>query len=755
MASNPFNSRSTLKTAHGTYTYFDLERPEERQDRARGQAALLDQGAARVDAPQRGRVRGHAGRRRGPGQLERQEPAKEEIPFMPGRVVLQDFTGVPCVVDLAAMRDAMKKLGGDPNLINPLVKCDLVIDHSVQVDAFGSDGGGRPHHQRVKGVRAQHRSATSSSSGASSRLSNFSVVPPATGIVHQVNLEYLSKGVLTKTEGGETIAYPDSCVGTDSHTTMENGLGVVGWGVGGIEAEAVMLGQPIYMLTPEVIGFKLKGKLPEGTTATDLVLTVTEILRKKGVVDKFVEFYGEGLAALSVPTARRSRTWPPNTAPPWASSPSTRRRSITCASPGAMKPRSPSSRPTARPTASSGPPTPPSRSSPTRWSSTSRPSSPRSPAPSARRTASSSRNVKKLAQGTRRQPSARSPAWRNTNRWAERVARPTRSTAPSGPCPQARQTSGCDGAPHPAPPVRNRRSTSTLPHVPRRRRHRGHHQLHQHQQPRRADRRRPGRPQGPRPGPHPPPVGQDQPRPRLQGRHRLPHDKAGLNEDLEALGFYTVGYGCTTCIGNSGPLPDEIEAAIKERSVVASVLSGNRNFEGRVHPHVKANYLASPPLCVAYAIAGTVNIDLATEPLARARTASRCSSRTSGPRQGSAGHVKAQCLTPEQFRKQYANVFNGNETWNKVPVSKSDSYKWNESSHLHPQAAVLREHEAPTPTRPSRSAAPACSPTSPTRSPPTTSPPRATSPRPAPPVSTSSRSASRRPTSTATARAAA
>lgn len=230
------------------------------------------------------------------------KPAKEEIPFMVGRVVLQDFTGVPCVVDLATMRNAMKDLGGDPNAINPLVPCDLVIDHSVQVDSFagGRDGmTALTFNNKLEFERNIERYEFLKWGQQS--LSNFRCVPPATGIVHQVNLEYLSPGVLTKQQGGETIAYPDSCVGTDSHTTMINGLGVVGWGVGGIEAEAVMLGQPYYMLPPEVIGFKLVGKLPEGATATDLVLTVTQMLRKKGVVDKFVEFFGPGIAALSVP----------------------------------------------------------------------------------------------------------------------------------------------------------------------------------------------------------------------------------------------------------------------------------------------------------------------------------------------------------------------------------------------------------------------------------------------------------------------
>ncbi len=298
MPANPFNSRRTLKTAHGSYTYFSLK-------------ALTEKKVGRVEKlPVSIKVLLEAMLRNvdgfvvtdddvaGLANWDAKAPAKEEIPFMPARVVLQDFTGVPCVVDLAAMRDAMKALGGDPNLINPLVPCDLVIDHSVQVDDFARSVSLTINAQREF---ERNNERYEFLKWGQQSLANFRCVPPATGIVHQVNLEYLAKAVWMRTEGGEKVAFPDSCVGTDSHTTMVNGLGVVGWGVGGIEAEAVMLGQPIYMLTPEVIGFRLKGKLPEGTTATDLVLTVTQMLRKKGVVDKFVEFFGEGLASMSVP----------------------------------------------------------------------------------------------------------------------------------------------------------------------------------------------------------------------------------------------------------------------------------------------------------------------------------------------------------------------------------------------------------------------------------------------------------------------
>jgi len=295
---DPFRARSTLRTAHGVYTFYDLH-------------ALERQGIGRVPRlPYSIKVLLEAMLRNldgfvvtaddvaGLANWEARSPAQVEMPFMPGRVVLQDFTGVPCVVDLAAMRDAMQRLGGDPAVINPLVPCDLVIDHSVQVDAFGSRVALTINAQKEF---ERNRERYEFLKWGQQSLGNFRVVPPATGIVHQVNLEYLARCVWSSPGADGEVAFPDSCVGTDSHTTMVNGLGVVGWGVGGIEAEAVMLGQPVYMLTPEVIGFRLKGRLPEGSTATDLVLTVTQMLRKRGVVDKFVEFCGPGLAELSVP----------------------------------------------------------------------------------------------------------------------------------------------------------------------------------------------------------------------------------------------------------------------------------------------------------------------------------------------------------------------------------------------------------------------------------------------------------------------
>jgi aconitate hydratase len=565
---------------------------------------------------------------------------------MPGRVVLQDFTGVPCVVDLAAMRDAMRRLGGSPALINPAVQCDLVIDHSVQVDAFASKSALTINAEK-EFERNQERYEFLKWGQQS--LSNFSVVPPATGIVHQVNLEYLAKGVLTQERDGQKVAFPDSCVGTDSHTTMINGLGVVGWGVGGIEAEAVMLGQPVYMLTPEVIGFRLKGKLPEGSTATDLVLTVTEMLRKRGVVDKFVEFFGEGMAALSVP----DRATIANMAPEYGATvgffPVDRqtldylrftgrddatvelvekycRASGLFWEPGSAEPEFTDllelDLSTVQPSLA-GPKRPQDRVL--------------------------LKNVKSEFLTALTAPAGNKGLGVSPDRAkASAVARHmggTTSTLHHGSVVIAAITS-CTNTSNPDVMIaaglvaRKARALGLT--------------------------RKPWVKTSLAPGS------------KVVTEY---YNKGGLTEDLDALGFNTVGYGCTTCIGNSGPLPDEIDAAIKEGDLaVASVLSGNRNFEGRVHPSVKANYLASPPLVVAYAIAGRVDIDLTTEPLATSNTGKPVYLRDIWPTHAEVQALKAKCATPDQYRSQYANVFTGNPQWNAVPVSSSELYRWSDAS---------------------------------------------------------------------------
>ena len=661
-AANPFNARKTLSTKSGNYTYFSLD-------------ALKQQNIGHVDRlPYSIKVLLEAMLRNVDGFVvsaddvtglaawNAKSPAKVELPFMPGRVVLQDFTGVPCVVDLAAMRDAMKALGGDPNQINPLVPCDLVIDHSVQVDAFGSkvalsinsDKEFQRNRERYEFLKWGQQS-----------LRNFRCVPPATGIVHQVNLEYLSPGVLTKQTGTasggtapggtalqsrdpQTVVYPDSCVGTDSHTTMINGLGVVGWGVGGIEAEAVMLGQPYYMLTPEVIGVKLTGKLPEGATATDLVLTVTQMLRKKGVVDKFVEFFGPGIAALTVP----DRATIANMAPEYGATMGffpVDQRAVDYLR---FTNRAEQAELTEAYCKANG-----------LWWDASKPdpeftdvleldlgtiqpslAGPKRPQDRVLLKDVKSEFTKALsapmgnsgfglaadrltATGT---VTCRSGKPRDLKHGAVVIAAITSCTNTSN--PDVMIAAGLVARKARALGLRQRSwvKTSLAP---------GSKVVTEYL------------------------------------------DKSGLSADLDALGFQTVGYGCTTCIGNSGPLPEEIESAIKQGDLVAaSVLSGNRNFEGRVHPAVKANYLASPPLVVAYAIAGTVDIDLATDPIGTSDNGKPVYLKDIWPTHQEVTALRDSCVTPEQFKKEYGNVFNGNPTWNAVPVSKSDQYKWNDKS---------------------------------------------------------------------------
>jgi len=672
---DPFNARATLKTQHGEYTYYDLN-------------ALKRQGVGHVDRlPFSIKVLLEAMLRNVDGFIvtaddvaglanwNAKAPAQTELPFMPGRVVLQDFTGVPCVVDLAAMRDAIKRLGGDPSAINPAVPCDLVIDHSVQVDAFGTRAALTINAQ--KEFERNNERYEFLKWGQQS-LSNFRVVPPATGIVHQVNLEFLARGVWTREIDGETVAYPDSLVGTDSHTTMINGLGVVGWGVGGIEAEAVMLGQPIYMLTPDVIGFRLKGKLPEGATATDLVLTITEMLRARGVVDKFVEFCGPGLAALGVAdratianmapeygatmgffpidaatldylrlTGRSEETvalveayckanglfWEPGAAEPEFTD--LIELDLGTVQPSLAGPRRPQDRVILSQMKSMwrrelvdafGKPVPGEEVRVDRWAGEGGES------------------------GRVQEPGETMAAVNAPERAAKGQGVPVtldgkRFNMYHGDVVIAAITS-CTNTSNPDVMIA---------------------------------------------------AGLVARKARALGLTRAPwvktslapgstvvtayFDKANLTEDLEALGFHTVGYGCTTCIGNSGPLPEEVTRAIKAGDlVVASVLSGNRNFEGRINPDVKANYLASPPLVVAYAIAGTVDIDLASEPLARTADGRDVFLKDIWPTHAEIQAIKAAAVTPEQFRKQYANVFTGNETWNNVPVSQSELFPWDEKS---------------------------------------------------------------------------
>ena len=586
---------------------------------------------------------------------------EQEIAFMPGRVVLQDFTGVPCVVDLAAMRSAMVRLGGDPAKVNPLVPCDLVIDHSVQVDAFAS-GVALSINNRHEFDRNRERYEFLKWGQRSFR--NFRVVPPATGIVHQVNLEYLAKVVW---DDGASL-FPDSLVGTDSHTTMINGLGVVGWGVGGIEAEAVMLGQPVYMLIPETVGVRLHGRLPEGATATDLVLRVTELLRNHGVVGKFVEFFGPGLAEM--PLANRATI--ANMAPEY----------------GATVGLFPIDEQTLRYLELTG------------------------------RPAELVRTVEQYArlQGLWREDGVEAqygevleldlsrirPALAGPRRPQDRVdledmrSQWHRSLADHFGKPDAVEQvrtdrwngeGGADDA-APATAVAVAAPPRAMVELDGERFELRHGDvvvaaitsctntsnpsvmvgagLLARKAAARGLRRKPWVKTSLAPGS------------RVVTEYLA---KAGLLADLEQLGFHVVGYGCTTCIGNTGPLPEPISAAINGHDLVAaSVLSGNRNFEGRIHPDVKANYLASPPLVVAYALAGTVDIDLSAEPIGTDAAGKPVFLREIWPSEAEIDATLRASLGREQFTSQYASVFEGSEEWQAIEAPAGEMYRWDEAS---------------------------------------------------------------------------
>ncbi|HEV2104869.1 MAG TPA: aconitate hydratase AcnA [Candidatus Eisenbacteria bacterium] len=571
-----------------------------------------------------------------------------ELPFKPARVILQDFTGVPCVVDLAAMRDAVKRLGADPKRINPLVPVDLVIDHSVQVDVFGNVLA-LERNAEIEFTRNRERYEFLR--WGQQAFSNFRVVPPATGIVHQVNLEYLARTVLVRDEGGVPVALPDSLVGTDSHTTMINGLGVLGWGVGGIEAEAVMLGQPLYMLTPQVVGFRLTGRLRDGVTATDLVLTVTQMLRAKGVVDKFVEFHGPGLSAMSLP----DRATLGNMAPEYGATVGffpvdaetlrylerTGRRDAAalaeayCKEQGLFRTDA----------------TPDPAFSDTLAldlgdveASVAGPKRPQDRVALREMKASFRRGlgapVRERGYGLSEADLARTAAVR-TNGHADTLAHGAVVIAAITSCTNTSNPSVMLGAGRLARKA-VARGLAVKPYVK---------------------------------------------------TSMAPGSKvvteylraSGTLADLEALGFDVVGYGCTTCIGNSGPLPEPVAKAVEDgRLVAAAVLSGNRNFEGRVNPLTRANYLASPPLVVAYALAGTVDIDFEREPLGTGKDGRPVFLRELWPSQQEIADAIAASLDPSMFTRSYGNVFDGNPKWNAIPVAGGELYRWDaESTYIH------------------------------------------------------------------------
>ncbi|WP_052888385.1 aconitate hydratase AcnA [Thermogemmatispora carboxidivorans] len=637
--SDAFDARSRLSGDYGTVTYYRLE-------------ALARHGVALERLPFTVKILLENLLRHYDGELitektvlalARWQPGKaassdEEFPFMPARVLLQDFTGVPAVADLAAMRSAVARMGGDPQKINPLVPADLVIDHSVQVDVFGSTLAFQRNVEREYERNSERYALLR---WAQQAFRNFRVVPPGTGIVHQVNLEYLASVVMTKETQGERLAFPDTLVGTDSHTTMVNGLGVLGWGVGGIEAEAVLLGQPLYLLTPEVIGVRIFGALPEGSTATDLVLTVTQLLRKRGVVGKFVEFTGPGLRYLSL----ADRATIANMSPEF----------------GATATLFPVDEETLRYLRSTGrdPELIQLVEDYTRAQGLFR--SDDAPEPLFDDLLELDLATIEPSLAGPRRPQDRVPlarvgqVFRET--YADRIGSNghrrsatvhlgnTQTTLSDGAVAIAAITS-CTNTSNPSVMIAAgllakhavERGLTVKPTV----------------------------------------------KTSLAPGSRAVIDyleSADLLPYLEALRFHLVGFGCTTCIGNSGPLPEPVAEAVQANDlVVAAVLSGNRNFEGRIHPQVRASFLASPPLVVAYALAGTVDIDLTKDPIGYDANGEPVYLREIWPSQEEINAVVSRAISPELFKKNYGHVFEGDEHWRSLSNATGPLFNWDPNS---------------------------------------------------------------------------
>ena len=642
---NSFDAKASFDTGSGTAHYYRLSKLQEdglgNVDRLPFsikvllEALLRNENGYNVTADD---VKGLAA-------YNAKEPANIEIPFKPARVILQDFTGVPSVVDLAALRSAMDRLGGDPQRINPQIPVDLVIDHSVQVDEYDSPLA-LANNAAIEFERNRERYEFLR--WGQQAFKNFSVVPPASGIIHQVNLEYLAKGVQTETQDGAEVVFPDSLVGTDSHTTMINGLGVVGWGVGGIEAEAVMLGQPIYMLTPEVIGFKITGKLPEGSTATDLALVVTQMLRERGVVGKFVEFYGAGLSSMTLP----DRATIANMAPEY----------------GATMGFFPVDAETLRYLHQTGRLEDEIELVETYTKAQGLFRTDDTPDPEFQDTLELDLSTVQPSLAGPKRPQDRILLSDMKKEWEEGLQAPVKKRGFGLSDEQLRNTgtlemkgesltlthgdvviaaiTSCTNTSNPSVMLASglvakkavEAGLTVKPYV----------------------------------------------KTSLAPGSKVVTEylnDAGLTPYLDELGFYTVGYGCTTCIGNSGPLPEPVVKAINEGDLVAaSVLSGNRNFEGRINPHVRANYLASPPLVVAYAIAGTVDIDLVNEPLGRGKNGQDVYLSDVWPSYDDLTEYMSNAMKPETFRRMYDGIEESNETWNKIPVKGGDLFAWDEES---------------------------------------------------------------------------
>ncbi|HEY1285398.1 MAG TPA: aconitate hydratase [Solirubrobacterales bacterium] len=682
---NSFGSRSELQVANRVYEVYRLDALQQRFDVARLPYSIkvllenvlrLEDGTS-VTAEDVEAI----------ASWDAAATPSIEIPFQPARVLMQDFTGVPAVVDLAAMRDAMADLGGDPERINPLVDVDLVIDHSVQVDAFGNE---RAFAVNAEREFERNRERYSFLKWGREAFDNFSVVPPATGICHQVNLEHIAQVVYGRERDGAMQAYPDTLVGTDSHTTMVNGLGVLGWGVGGIEAEAAMLGQPISMLLPQVVGFRLEGSLPQGATATDLVLTVTELLRQHGVVSRFVEFFGSGISSLSL----ADRATIGNMSPEFGS---------TCAI-------FPVDAETLRYLEFTGRPTEAIElvDAYSREQGMFHDEGSEDPVFSATLELDLD-SVEPSIAGPKR-PQDRVPLARAKAAFldameefdpdaAEQLSGVDEAGEESFPAsdPPAEDHDDANGRPRPVPSADTALATlersedaidvtlgdgtvveldhgrvviaaitsctnTSNPTVMV-----GAGLLARNAVERGLERK--------------PWV-----KTSLAPGSTVVTDylaKAGLTEYLDRLQFNLVGYGCTTCIGNSGPLPPEISAAVEERDlVVCSVLSGNRNFEGRINHDVKANYLASPPLVVAYALAGRMDLDLTSEPLGEGPDGEPVHLRDIWPDPDEVKEVVGRSIASEMFTRNYAEVLEGDENWRAVEVPEEDRYSWPDSTYV-------------------------------------------------------------------------
>jgi len=572
------------------------------------------------------------------------KPSNKEVPFKPARVILQDFTGVPSLVDLAAMRSAMQRLGGNPQKIEPLIPCDLVIDHSVQIDSYGTS---KALLFNMQMEFKRNRERYEFLKWGQNAFKKFGVIPPGVGIIHQVNLEYFARGVFTEQSDGQNILYPDSLVGTDSHTTMINGLGIVGWGVGGIEAEAVMLGQPLYMLAPEVVGFKLTGELPEGSTATDIALTVVQKLRGKGVVGKFVEFFGPGVSKMSLP----DRATIANMAPEYGAtmgffpmdeeSLNYLRRTGRSIELIELVERYNKEQGLFRTDDSPDPEfsdtlhldlcsVEPSVAGPKRPQDRIELSQVKDEFHKALQAPFEQRGFNLQKSTLTKSAAVSMNGGYNITHGAVVIASITSCTNTSNPSVMLGAGILAKKAVERGLFVPQYVKTSLAPGS------------------------------------------------RVVTEYL---NKTGLTTYLDKLGFQTIGYGCATCIGNSGPLPEPVAEVIeKEELVVAAVLSGNRNFEGRVNPLTKANYLASPPLVIAYAIAGTIDKDIVNEPLAKDKNGNPVYLKDIWPTHQEIMEYIDQASSPEIFKKMYTDVNSFNPEWNKIPVEQSEIYHWKKDS---------------------------------------------------------------------------